>query len=43
MNLYPDPREYLIAFGIAFVAGVLTTLGIGAYTRYIERDGTDRF
>lgn len=31
-----SPLNHLAAFAITFVAGALTTLGMGAYKRYVD-------
>ena len=38
MPTYPSPFEYLLAFGLVFVAGVLTSIGLRQYTDKIRRE-----
>ena len=38
MQINYTPVDYLIAFAIAFAAGVLTAVGVGKYIEKIKRD-----
>ena len=38
MQINYTPIDYLIAFAIAFMAGVLTSIGVGKYIEKIKRD-----
>lgn len=38
MPTYPSPFEYLVAFGLVFAAGVLTSVGLRQYTNKIRRE-----
>jgi hypothetical protein len=38
MPTYPSPFEYLLAFGLVFAAGVLTSVGLRQYTDKIRRE-----
>lgn len=38
MPSYPSPFEYLLAFGLVFAAGVLTSVGLRQYTDKIRRE-----
>lgn len=35
-----SPLETLAAFGIAFVAGVVTTVGLSLYVRFIKKQAS---
>lgn len=37
MNINNNPLEHLAAFAITFAAGIFATLGLGVYTKYVER------
>ena len=43
MNNATSPLESLAAFAIAFVAGVVTTAALNAYTRYLRHSASNRF
>jgi hypothetical protein len=38
MPTYPSPFEYLLAFGLVFAAGVLTSVGLRQYTDKVRRE-----
>ena len=38
MPTYPSPFEFLITFGVAFAAGVLTAVALRQYTNEIRRE-----
>ncbi|WP_279609777.1 hypothetical protein [Burkholderia gladioli] len=38
MPTYPSPFEYLLAFGLVFTAGVLTSVGLRQYGDKIRRE-----
>ncbi|WP_017772485.1 hypothetical protein [Paraburkholderia kururiensis] len=38
MPTYPSPFEYLLVFGIVFVAGVLTSVGLRQYGGKIRQE-----
>ncbi len=40
MPTYPSAFEYLLAFGLVFAAGVLTSVGLRQYTDKIRRKAT---
>ncbi|MET3243777.1 hypothetical protein ABIE53_000522 [Burkholderia sp. OAS925] len=42
MPTYPSPFEFLLAFGLVFSAGVLTSIGLRQYAHRIQREATSR-
>jgi len=40
MPNYPSPFEYLLAFGLVFAAGVLTSVALRQYGDKIRREAT---
>jgi hypothetical protein len=40
MPTYPSPFEYLLAFGLVFAAGVLTSVALRQYGDKIRREAT---
>jgi hypothetical protein len=38
MPTYPSPFEYLLAFGLVFMTGLLTSVGLRQYTDKIRRE-----
>jgi hypothetical protein len=40
MPTYPSPLEYLLAFGLVFMTGVLTSVGMRLYTNRVRREAT---
>lgn len=40
MPTYPSPFEFLLAFGLVFSAGVLTSIGLRQYADRIQREAT---
>ncbi|WP_144160775.1 hypothetical protein [Paraburkholderia sp. BCC1885] len=40
MPTYPSPFEYLLAFGLLFAAGMLTSIGMRQYADKIRREAT---
>jgi hypothetical protein len=40
MPTYPSPFEFLLAFGLVFSAGVLTSIGLRQHADRIQREAT---
>lgn len=38
MPTYPSPFEYLLAFGLVFVAGVVATVGLRLHSEKVRRE-----
>lgn len=38
MPSYPSPFEFLLAFGLVFVAGILSSVGLRQYADKIRRE-----
>jgi hypothetical protein len=38
MPTYPSPIEYLLAFGLVFMTGVLTSVGLRQYADKVRRE-----